>query len=491
VDAAEFVCTIGFEPGNKIVYNDAYRRDRDAKGTVNKDGLSWRTISVLARWVRNYGNNIRGEELELLGQHLYNLIFVGKIGDNFKASFRDFLLSTSGPQATPQRFRVELQFHPAARDMADLPWEFLYMPEEEPGGFFLAGQRTDLVLTRLVPLSSSTPQPYAAVGRPLKVLVASCRHRPEAKNDVEKIRARILAMSKSEPILVTEAIDPTFDELCRQIEDRDQPHILHLICHGEPGGLIMKREPTSQAERDAHLIDNDLRDEVVIEGKTVKSLFDKHRPHMVFLHACDGDSPSLTSIFSTAREIAFAAVPAVVAMQYQILVQDALEFVTTFYKKLGEGESIGEAVKEGRRQLALNQQAKEKRQDWSTRLFGTPVVYVKRDQPLITVLPETAPLPTERASEQGGDQRECPRCGKKNPQQSLCCRGCGLQFRCKNCGASYEDPLTDNFCGDCTARVPREPPPGAAGTVGHLESSPSDGMGGVARWQTPNPRAVG
>lgn len=481
----DITCSISLEPDNKIVYRDAYEQKRHADGIIDRDGLSWRTVSVLARWVRDYGNNIRGEELELLGRHLYYLLFPGEIGVNFKASLRDFRLSTSGAQSEPQRFRVELQFHPLAFDLANLPWEFLYMPDDEPGGFFLAGQRIDLVLTRLVPLGSSTLQRQAAAGRPLTVMVASCRHRPEAKNDVDKIKTAILAMTKSEPILVTEATDPSFDELCHQIEDLDKPHILHLICHGEPGGLIMKREPVSQAERESHQFDEDWRDEVVIDAKTVKSLFDNHRPHVVFLHACDGDAPSLTSIFSTAREIAFAAVPAVVAMQYQISVQDALAFVTTFYKKLGEGQSIGEAVKEGRRRLALDQKAKDRRQDWSTRLFGTPVVYVKRDQPLITVRPDASvnlrpelpPPVAERVPERAEDQMECPRCGTKSSPQRFGCRSCGLMLRCKACGSRYEDPLVDKFCGDCMEPLPREQYSGSSEAASPPIPSRSGGRG--------------
>ena len=452
------VCTVSFEPGNKVIYRDDY--EREARGGIDAAGLSWLTVEVLAGWVRDHGEIISREELELLGRHLYHLLFAGKVGEKLNESLRDFRLSTAGMTQSQKRFRVELSFSPEALQLANLPWEFLYVPEERPGGFFLAGERNDLVLTRVAPLNKSMP-PLQSAERPLRVMVASCRHREEASSDVQMVKERILAMGADDQIVVTVAEDPSLDELRYQIEKSDKPHILHLICHGEPGGLIMKREFKSEAERDAHLMDDDLEDEVLIVSRDVRSLFSDHRPHMVFLHACDGDAPSLTSIFSTAREVAYAGVPAVVAMQYQILVEDALEFVTTFYDKIGEGQPVGEAVKEGRRRLALNQKATGKRQDWSTRLFGTPVVYVQRDKPLF--IARQASVSTGRIP--GADK--CPRCGKIFSRQTACCQKCGLQFRCK-CGAWYENPENDRFCGDCSEPVIQVPWPGQDSRVGRL-----------------------
>ena len=445
------VCTISFEPGNKVIYKDDY--SREAKGSIDTAGLSWLTVEVLSGWVRDHGEIISREELELLGRHLYYLLFAGKVGEKLNESLRDFRLSTAGTAQYQKRFRVELRFSTEALQLANLPWEFLYIPEERPGGFFLAGERNDLVLTRMAPLNKTMP-PLQSAERPLRVMVASCRHREEASSDVQMVKERILAMGADDQIVVTEAEDPTFDELRYQIEKVDLPHILHLICHGEPGGLIMKRAFKSEAERAAHLVDDDLADEVLIESGTVRSLFEIHRPHMVFLHACDGDSPSLTSIFSTAREVAYAAVPAVVAMQYQISVEDALEFVTTFYNKVGEGHPVGEAVKEGRRQLAQNDKATVRRRDWSTRLFGTPVVYVQRDKPLVTA--RQVPAATGRIPGTDSEMTKCPRCGKIMTRQTARCRECGLQFRCE-CGAWYEDPETDRFCGDCPRPVIQVP----------------------------------
>jgi hypothetical protein len=449
------VCTISFEPMHRILYSDDY--GREAEGRIDTASLSWRTVGVLAKWVRDYGDRITREELELLGRHLYSLLLAGPVGKEFSASFKVFgSLNTDASATYKPRFRVELRFSPEALELANLPWEFMYIPQDEITGFFLAGERHDLVLTRLAPLNPGLP-PLQSAERPLRVMVASCRHPEGASSDVEMVKTTILSMGTPDQIVVLESEDPDFDELRHQIET-ERPHILHIIGHGEPGGLIMKRKFRSDAERYAHSVDDDLSDVVTIAAETVRSLFDTHRPHMVFLHACDGDSaPSLTSIFSTAREVAYAAVPAVVAMQYQISVQDALEFVTTFYKEVGDGQPVSEAVKEGRRRLALNQQATGKRRDWSTRLFGTPVVYVQRDEPLVMARLAPPPAPG-RVPAQEGNLKKCRRCGTMVPDHIVCCRKCGLRFKCE-CGATYDEPATDCFCGECTRAVSQPPWP--------------------------------
>src|ERR1700693_6620344 len=144
--AMDIVCRISFEPGHRIHYSDDYRRK--AEGRIDTASLSWRTVGVLAKWVRDYGDRITRDELELLGRHLYYLLFASPVGEEFSESFKVFgSLNTDASATYKPRFRVELSFSPEALELANLPWEFLYIPQDEITGFFLAGERHDLVVT--------------------------------------------------------------------------------------------------------------------------------------------------------------------------------------------------------------------------------------------------------------------------------------------------------------------------------------------------------
>jgi NADH pyrophosphatase NudC (nudix superfamily) len=117
----------------------------------------------------------------------------------------------------------------------------------------------------------------------------------------------------------------------------------------------------------------------------------------------------------------YSAVPAVVAMQYQIEAGDASRFVGTFYRVLADGRSVGEAVSAGRRELAKGSEDTGVRQNWSTRLFGTPVVYLRQDVPLVS-----RPLPSpSRVSAPSADQQACGRCGQPIDAEARFCPRCG------------------------------------------------------------------
>lgn len=487
---ADLRCTVEFKSDELVSYSDTMRRSAEEK--VDPAGLTWRTIAVLATWVRNHDALIQRKELEVLGSHLYHLLFGGQIGKQFTESYEAFK-----DQGSPGQVRLELCFHPAAEDLAGLPWEFLYLPGW-PGGFFLAGENNGLVLTRLVPRDPAM-RPVEVVRRP-KVLVAVCHHVPSARSQVEQIEGTISGLSTPEDIEALPPLnDPTFEELSEAVQ-HDRPHVLHLIAHGEPGGLVMKlpvdpgKALASQARGEPPPPDQE-----VIDASMLKSMFETHRPHLVLLHACNGDAPrpaatkddapSFTMLFTTAREIAYAGVPAVVAMQYPILVDHAMIFVKEFYQALVSGKSVSDATKEGRRKLANTRQVTSGqaatgqvtavRMNWATRLFGAPVVYAQQDVQLMAErepmrlprrdmlagpamgvggsmtrrpegpkdppvpVPVPVPAPVQR-------RRRCSDCGAGNNPSNPVCWRCGASLAiCAYCHHAYENPQTDEACHTC------------------------------------------
>jgi hypothetical protein len=115
-----------------------------------------------------------------------------------------------------------------------------------------------------------------------------------------------------------------------------------------------------------------------------QTLFNEHRPRLVFLHACKGAySDSQRAFQSVARQLVSAEIPAVVAMQYDISVQAASIFAQKFYEQLAQGSDIDEAVRAGR--IELGNQIPPY---WGHPCFGTPVVYLQTDGAIVLPIVE-------------------------------------------------------------------------------------------------------
>jgi hypothetical protein len=474
-DEADLRCKVEFKSDDLVCYTDTYKR-KPIEEKVDPAGLAWRTIAVLAKWVRDHDALVRRTELEVLGSHLYGLLFAGKVGEGFTDSYDAFKAAGYAGQV-----RLELCFHPKAEALAQLPWEFLYLPGR-PGGFFLAGENSGLVLTRLVPRDPAI-QPVQAAHRP-RVLVAACHLVPGARSQVEQIKSTISSLGTPGDVEELPPLDdPSIEQLTKAVKD-GEPHVLHLIAHGKPGGLVMKVEvDPAEAIINAAEGKPPPEESEVVDASMIRSMFDQHRPHLVVLHACDGDAPrslpatddapAFTLLFSTARDIAYAGVPAVVAMQYPILVDHAMIFVKEFYAALAHGKTVSDATKEGRRKLANTRQAGAVRQNWATRLFGAPVVYVQEDVRLIAepelVRPSRRDMMsgaavgvgvglTRRPEGPGGSRdlpsparrrRRCSNCGTGNNPARSDCWSCHASLRiCFYCRQEYEDLQADE-CSRC------------------------------------------
>jgi hypothetical protein len=176
---------------------------------------------------------------------------------------------------------------------------------------------------------------------------------------------------------VTSVTNPTFNELRAMIADPKigLPHILHFIGHGEAGKIALVKSP------DDADYDNDKKGEQLrwIPSGEIKALFTNHQPRLIFLSSCKGAAAdSLETFQNTARDLVYAEIPAVIAMQYEISNADAGTFAKKFYEQIGEGKEIDEAVKAGRVELGTSWPA------WQHRRFGTPVVYLQSKTAIIT-----------------------------------------------------------------------------------------------------------
>lgn len=340
------------------------------------DDLRRRTLEVFNDLLADRRVQSR-EELEVLGEHLFSMLFVEDVQRTFLQMFDE--------RRPERRLVVRLSFAQDAHELAWLPWEYLFAPHTDTRpGFFLA-TKGDLVLSRYLPVDqaiSHTPE-----RGPLRVLLlVSEPSDAQMKHvELEKLEATIRECANVELHISENATRTGFTDPIAQC----RPHIVHVI------GLGRARSP---AGAEIALVDSDGMQDWVSESVFAEAVGRANwRPPVVVLQLWESsaeDGGSGLSFERLAPELVRAQIPAVVAMRHP-LVDDGVEFSKWFYKDLAGGETIEAAVYQARWMLSLKQKI-----PWA---FGTPILFLHTIGSVIE--PERAPAvelgaanPAERRS---------------------------------------------------------------------------------------------
>ncbi len=447
--AAKYVdCTLILENEKtlSLQYYDEDGTRCSEKGELGSDPVVRLTVKRLNEWV-NFGlkqqeatrgkqNPVTVDDLRVIGLNLYRILFSdGKIRDKFHDVYRRFQAAykeQAEQSGEGLRLRLRIVFEKAAESLGRLPWEFLFVPDEDnpERGFFFAGERTELILTRYVPVSDLVKKLSPPAPSRLKILVAVSE--PSGlgavdESEFQRLLAQICEITREE-IPVLRGADCTYQRLGKTL-DAYRPHIFHYIGHGEEGRLALVKSP-EDPDYDEGEGERPVR---WVTSEQFRKLFGVAKPRLVFLHACKGAAASSQDAFSScARQLVYADIAAVVAMQYSISSHDANLFAKTFYEELGRGRDVDEAVKAGR--LALGGKVWP---FWEHPRFGTPVVYLQTDKPIVLPLPEeqesreaaartqpvpaggsrvAVPAPAVAASPRPGSSEAAPWPGGQKPQ---------------------------------------------------------------------------
>jgi hypothetical protein len=426
--------------GTTTEYTDnlTLREGETVSGQIEDDPLRRRTLDLLHQWVRQHDKLCHKQELELLGRHLYTLLFSPSVQDAFIRTYSRFEERRGDEES---RLRLTLVFEDSGA-IADYPWEFLFLPMRNEGKF-LAGEITQLILTRFVP---NVETQFVALAGPLRILVADCQ--PEDLPPI-KSGAFLDALDKlGDRVVVTRLPNPTYADLEKAVAKPDAPvHVLHFIGHGKPQQLAMQKPKNAWLVEDAQArrVANETGADYAkppgytwIDDSALRALLEERPPRLVFLHACEGArGGSLENFRNTAQTLVYGKVSAVVAMQYPISNEDAAIFATTFYSQLAEGRCLDEAVAMGRRQLATARVGSTAQVGWDDRSFGTPVVYLQAHDAIVLPGPSVrdAQQPTEPLTVSAGPKRvPCP--GRECPATVW-----PSQTKCENCQAPLEPCL--------------------------------------------------
>lgn len=341
-----------------------------------------------------------------------------------------------------------------------VPWELLRDPAT---GDLLAIRAREFVRTHPGPHRPAAVP--AGVRPPIRILLAICRPRRGQDVRFQSVARRLVAaLGKRDDFQLDVLRPPTFDTLARRLraarEAGEPYHVLHFDGHGafldlravfpKQGDetdeawkarlgslvnldgnrfsprLVYPRDP-QPGSRGYLAFENPAAEQNLrlVDGAEMASLLAAENVPVLVLNACrsgraadEGPTPGeadatgretdedqrVRAFGSFAQEVMDAGVAAVLAMEYNVYVVTAAQFVGNLYEALGRGETFGAAASSGRKDLHTNSLRAVAYdpvplQDWMVpvvyeaapvRLFPAPKRASAKNPPTITIRAEDA-----------------------------------------------------------------------------------------------------
>lgn len=376
-------------------------RDKERQGHVDLDGLRLRTVRVLVGMLRS--NRLkRIEELRLLGEHLYAILFGVSVSEHgpsglLMRAIKDGSVEDEGGR---RLLRVSLEIGGRAESLlSSLPWEYLYIPNDpndRDTGFFL-GERANFVLTRQLPLTGR--QPAIDIRPPLRILLVVLSPKDmeveyeavletllqlDDSKGHSRIDLRVLAEDRDDdgsPLAENER-DPyvrsSYPAFRNTVEDFD-PHVIHIIGHGR-----YHTDPDVGAAGELAFLHSDHTANWIADQELANGLRDVSSLRLVFLQACESAEAHSNpyQVISGLAQWLAQRIPAVIAMHFQVKSMMANEFARSFYRSMVNRSAIEVAMHAARRALYTGGLVGDTERSG----FGLPVLYLRGSGALLPPL---------------------------------------------------------------------------------------------------------
>ena len=300
------------------------------------------------------------EAVKGCGERLFRAVFADDV-------YACFLRSQDAALEEGKGLRVRLRID--VPEFHDYPWEFLYNAHLNQ---FLALSKDTPVVRYLelpYPVQPLTVQP------PLKILVmiSSPEGFPQLNVEEEwrRLSNALTPLIHRGLVNLERLKNPTLSAL-QQYLRRGEYHIFHFVGHGK----------FSEHKQDGMLL---LEDENgrgrPVSGQYLGTVLHDHRSlRLVVLNACEGARTSREDPYAgVAQTLVLQGIPAVIAMQFEIVETAAITFAQEFYGAVADGFPVDAAVSEARKAIF----ARGNDVEW-----GTPVLYMRTPQGVIFEIPE-------------------------------------------------------------------------------------------------------
>ena len=304
--------------------------------------------------------------LSQLGQILFNALFQGQVKEVYTRS--------QGTLKAGQGLRIVLNIAATEQEVAVLPWEFMYDPDQGPLALL------DAPVVRYLP--QPTPIPNLQTQLPLKVLLTSAQTPPtiNVERELNEVRTALTVLGESVQTIVEPHLTPSkLQQLLRQ-----GVHVWHFVGHG-----ALNKEGTA-----GRLVFEDGSGGLnLVSAQQLGILLNRSGVRLVVLDACESARLATDPFQSMAPALIRAQIPAIVAMQFKVPERAARAFAVEFYRALVGAFPIDACVTEGRKAV-MNTTGLDN-PDW-----GIPVVYTRAPDGKLFELPPTTPTaPTKTVGE--------------------------------------------------------------------------------------------
>jgi len=305
------------------------------------------------------------------------------------------------------------------RDATAVPWELLRDPRtDEP----LALNAQAFVRA---PTNPVRRQPHTATQEKIRILLVICRPMAGADVPFRSVASRIVKSLSDEAREIAQ-LDvlrpPTFEQLSKTLREakaRGEPyHVVHFDGHGTYAELIPPQKDKDDKEY-AKLVQEILKglnkitlgaprtgkhgyllfenpqaeqNAMFVDGSSLGKLLVENEVSALVLNACQSafaEAPTtpltasessevgeqVRAFGSLAQEVMDTGIAGVVAMRYVLYVETAKKFVADLYGALVPGQSLGEAVTFGRKQLAANPQREIAYKPINLQDWSVPIVF--------------------------------------------------------------------------------------------------------------------
>lgn len=291
--------------------------------------------------------------VQTFGQQLFDFLLVDEARSLYYECLREAGHLGKG-------VRLKLNIQPA--HLAALPWEFIYDPRRKD--YVCLDANTPLV--RYSELAQTAPP--LAVTPSLRILGMIADPTDLTRLDVALEQQRVIEAVR--PLQTRGLVELTWlaGQTWRELQAALRPaygpwHIFHFIGHGgfdqgRDEGLLMLADEDGQARP--------------LTATQLGRLLAGQRAalRLVLLNSCEGARGGRQDLLSsTAATLIQSGIPAVLAMQYEITNDAAVEFARTFYESLADNQPVDAAVAEARNAINLR--------DAYSLEWGTPVLHMR------------------------------------------------------------------------------------------------------------------